>query len=157
MIGPMVTKTLMAQNRLAEPPNVRNSQSPPPHPGWQVRPPSDFINDPMKVRQAVYDFKARAAIIVNSNATTLLKEAVATGNASYDPLRVAQIVYVEARDETTVDTYVVRPLYQFQIEFGTMFGQQVWQAFRAQELRAEGYTVGVDGFGECIKRPGRSF
>ena len=125
MIGPMVTKTLNTQNMLAEPPNVLNFQSPPAHLGWEVRPPSDFNNDPIQVRQAVYEFKAWAAIIVNANATALLKQAVATGNTSYDPLGAAQIIYVEARDETTVDTYVLPLLYQFQIEFASMFSQQV--------------------------------
>lgn len=125
MIGPMITKTLNAQNMLAEPPDVLDFQSPRPHPGWEVRPPSDFSNDPMQVRQAVYDFKAWAAVIINSNATALLRQAVATGNTSYDPLGAAQMIFVEARDETTVDTYVLPVLYEFQVEFPNMFGQQV--------------------------------
>lgn len=126
LIGPMVTKTLNAQNMLAEPPNVLDFKSPPPHPGWEVRPPSMFNDDPIQVRQAVYDFKAWAAIIINANATALLRQAVATGNVSYDPLGAAQIIYVQARDETTIDSYIFPALSRFQIQFASMFGEQLW-------------------------------
>ena len=52
----------------------------------------------MQVRQAVYNQDAWAAVIINSNATALLRAAVATGNTSYDPLGAAQVVYVQAID-----------------------------------------------------------
>jgi hypothetical protein len=32
----------------------------------------------------------------------LLQDAVANGNTSYDPMGAAQVIYVEARDKTTV-------------------------------------------------------
>ena len=59
--------------------------SPIPHIGYQVRPASDFNNDPIAVRQFVYDEHAWAAILVNPNATALLEAAVRNGNTSYDP------------------------------------------------------------------------
>lgn len=74
LVGPAVT-------RLAE--QIANSQTP--HVGFQTWPPSDFNNDPIAVRQFVYDEHAWAAIIVNSNATALLTAAVRNGNSSYDP------------------------------------------------------------------------
>ena len=82
-----------------------------------------FDNDPIRVRQAVYDQDAWAAIIINANATALLREAVATGNTSYDPLGAAQIIYVQARDETTVNNYIVPVLDTLQIEISSMFGK----------------------------------
>lgn len=66
-------------------------------------PASHFGFDPMEVRRQVYHQKAYAAVIVNANATTLLQGAVTSGNASYDPMGVAQVIYVQARDETTYD------------------------------------------------------
>ena len=80
------------------------------HLGYVTMPPSMFNNDPMAVREAVYDFKAHAAIIINANATALLRQAVEQGNSSYDPNGAAQIIYVTARDQNTIPTYVVPPL-----------------------------------------------
>ena len=77
-------------------------------------PPSFFHNDPLEVRRAIYDFDAWAAIIINPNATALLRQAIATGNSSYDPAGAAQIIYVEARDIVAVDTYMVPELVAFQ-------------------------------------------
>ena len=123
LLGPLVTKQLNTQILLAEPTNYLKLNDPPPHLGYQVRPPSMFDNDPIRVRQAVYDQDAWAAIIINANATALLREAVATGNTSYDPLGAAQIIYVQARDETTVNNYIVPVLDTLQIEISSMFGK----------------------------------
>ena len=121
----MVTKQLSTQSMLAEPTNRSNLGDPPPHLGYEIKPPSMFNNDPMQVRQAVYNQDAWAAIIVNSNATALLREAVASGNTSYDPLGAAQVIYVQARDQDTVNSYIVPTLDRLQIEMASMFGQ-VW-------------------------------
>ena len=123
LLGPLVTKQLNTQILLAEPTNHLKLNDPPPHLGFQVRPPSMFDNDPIRVRQAVYDQDAWAAIIINANATALLREAVATGNTSYDPLGAAQIIYVQARDETTVNNYIVPILDTLQIEISSIFGK----------------------------------
>lgn len=77
-------------------------------------PPSHFNNDPIAVRQAVYDFTAWAAIIINANATALLRQAVEQGNSSYDPNGAAQVIYVTARDQTTIPSYVVPRLVGFE-------------------------------------------
>ncbi|MCJ1347522.1 hypothetical protein MMC31_005747, partial [Peltigera leucophlebia] len=75
--------------------------------GYVTMPPSNFNNDPIAVRQAIYDFKAYAAIIVNANATALLRQAIEQGNSSYDPNGAVQTIYVSARDSSTIPTYVV--------------------------------------------------
>lgn len=69
---------------------------------WGSLPASQFNNDPMAMREAIYNEEAWVAIIINANVTALLQDAVANGNASYDPMGAAQVIYVEARDETTV-------------------------------------------------------
>ncbi|KAI9803405.1 MAG: hypothetical protein M1833_000924 [Piccolia ochrophora] len=124
MIGPLVTMAAQKQMMLAEPPNAVSPSDPLPHLGWEVRPPSDFDNDPMQVRQAVYNYKAWAAIIINANASALVRQAIAQGNASYDPLGAAQTIYVQARDQTTIDTYIVPQLNAMQTEVTSMFGKQ---------------------------------
>ncbi|KAF7866702.1 hypothetical protein EAF04_005544 [Stromatinia cepivora] len=92
--------------------------------GWGSLPASDFGFDPMEVRRRVYDFKAWAAVIINANATALLQDAVQNGNTTFDPLGIAQIIYVEARDETTHANYITPHLLQFQSTVTSMFSQQ---------------------------------
>lgn len=91
--------------------------------GWGPLPPSHFNNDPLEVRQRIYDYKAWAAIIVNANATALLQEAIRTGNTSYDPMGAAQLIYVQARDETTHSQYVLPQLQMFQTQVTSSFGK----------------------------------
>ena len=92
--------------------------------GYMTRSPADYNHDPMAVRQAVYDEHLWAAVIVNANATALLMDAVETGNAKYDPLGAAQIIYNQARDQETYSGYVSPQLDQLQIEIQSQFGQQ---------------------------------
>ena len=102
-----------------------------PHLGYITRSPSDFQNDPIAVRQAVYDFKAHAAIIVNANATTMLQQAVNQGNTTYDPNGAAQIIYVSARDQNTIPTYIVPQLTALKegivSQFGARWAQTIMQ------------------------------
>lgn len=112
MIGPMITQTTEQMN-----------ESPVTHLGYITKPPADFNNDPIGVRQAVYDFKAYAAIIINPNATALLQAAVEQGNTTYDPLGACQIVYVQARDQDTYSSYILPQLDAFQTSFTSKFGQ----------------------------------
>ena len=112
LIGPMITQT--TEIRL---------QAPKPHLGYVTMTPAQFNNDPIAVRQAVYDFKAYAAIIINANATALLHAAVQTGNASYDPLGAAQVIYVEARDQETYYDYVLPELNALETQITSKFGQ----------------------------------
>ena len=111
MIGPIVTKT--TENIL---------RAPEPHLGYITMHPSDFANDPIRVRQAVYDFDAWAAIIVNANATGLLKAAVEQGNASYDPLGACQIIYVQARDQDAYASYILPQLNSLQTNLISTIG-----------------------------------
>ncbi len=112
MVGPLVTQ--MTEKQLA---------GPIPHLGFETRQPSEFNNDPMQVRQAVYDFDAWAGIVINANATALLQQAVEQGNASYDPLGTAQVYYVEARDQDTYYDYILPQISSLEIELTSMFGQ----------------------------------
>jgi hypothetical protein len=93
-----------------------------PHLGYITMPPSKFNNDPIAVRQAVYDFKAHAAVIINANATALLRQAVDQGNATYDPNGAVQTIYVSARDQNTIPAYVVPQLTALERAVTTQFG-----------------------------------
>jgi hypothetical protein len=113
LVGQVVEQ--MAQQEASSPANTI---------GYRVRSPSEYNNDPIAVRQAVYDEHVWAAIIVNANATALLQEAVATGNSSYDPLGAAQVIINQARDETTYANYISPQLSSFQTNVQSMFGEQ---------------------------------
>ena len=93
------------------------------HLGFITVDPATFNHDPMQVREAVYDFKAWAAIIINPNATALLQEAVQQGNSSYDPLGACQQIWVEARDQDTYYDYVLPQLSILRTEVTSNFGQ----------------------------------
>lgn len=96
--------------------------SPEPSLGYVTVPPAQFNYDPLRVREAVYDWDSWAAIVINPNATALLQEAVATGNASYDPAGSVQIIIQTARDSTTVSSYILPQLDMFIDEFAASFG-----------------------------------
>lgn len=111
LLGPLITRT-----------TEKMSRSPVPNLGYITLPPYYFDNDPAIVRQRVYDQKAWAAIIVNANATALLKQAVQQGNTSYDPLGACQVVWVEARDHDTYSSYILPRLNNLQTEITSAFG-----------------------------------
>ncbi|RYN40973.1 hypothetical protein AA0112_g2455 [Alternaria arborescens] len=92
-------------------------------PGYTFAAPGDFDNDPLKVRDSVYDFHAWAAVVINPNATAMLEAAVRQGNASYDPLGACQITYNSARDQTTSSTYIVPSMNTLQKRVVTDFGR----------------------------------
>ena len=85
---------------------------------------ADFNYDPIAVRQAVFDFKAWAAIIINPNATAMLYSAVQNGNTSYDPTGACQLVYESSRDDTNWYDFMFPILSAFQTEATTMVGSQ---------------------------------
>jgi hypothetical protein len=99
--------------------------------GWGIRSGNEFNNDPIAVRQAVYDWDAWAAIIINPNASALLYQAVATGNTSYDPLGACQLVYQDSRDDTNWYDFMLPIISQFQTQaqsqVGKMWAQMVLQ------------------------------
>ncbi|KAL6709658.1 hypothetical protein ACN47E_001086 [Coniothyrium glycines] len=92
-------------------------------PGYTFASPELFDNDPLKVRESVYDFHAWAAVVINPNATALLEAAVQFGNASYDPLGACQITYNSARDQTTTSSYIVPSLTSLQKRVVSEFGR----------------------------------
>jgi hypothetical protein len=63
------------------------------------------------------------SVIINANATALLQDAVTNGKTSYDPMGAAQVIYVEARDETTVNDYIMPLLEEFQTMVTASFGK----------------------------------
>ncbi|KAF2873467.1 hypothetical protein BDV95DRAFT_489965 [Massariosphaeria phaeospora] len=99
--------------------------------GFGTRLPSEFNNDPLQVRQAVYDWDAWAAIIINPNATAMLYSAIATGNASYDPLGACQLVYQDARDDTNWSNFmspiISMLMTEAQSTVGTLWAQNILQ------------------------------
>ncbi|KAI0590445.1 DUF3533 multi-domain protein [Pyrenophora tritici-repentis] len=92
--------------------------------GWGIRPASDFNNDPLAVHQAIYNFDAWAAIIINPNASALLYSAIATGNASYDPLGACQLVYQDSRDDTNWFDFMLPIISQFMTQAQSQVGKQ---------------------------------
>lgn len=96
--------------------------SPEPSLGYVTLSPAQFNNDPLRVREAVYDWDSWAAIIINPNATALLQEAVATGNASYSPTGSVQMIIQTARDSTTVSSYILPQMDLFIEQFSASFG-----------------------------------
>jgi hypothetical protein len=71
-----------------------------PNLAYEFPPAADFGYDPVQVRQAVYDFDAWAAIVINPNVTALLYSAIENGNTSYDPMGACQLTYISSRDDT---------------------------------------------------------
>ncbi|KAL5118132.1 hypothetical protein ACEQ8H_003967 [Pleosporales sp. CAS-2024a] len=90
--------------------------------GWDVRSGSEFNNDALEVRQAVYNWDAWAAIIINPNASALLYQAINTGNASYDPLGACQLVYQDSRDDTNWYDFLLPVISQFQAQAQSQVG-----------------------------------
>lgn len=112
-VGPMVTQ--MAEKQYSA---VRQTSV-----GYTVVPPAQYHNDPLEVRRSVYEFDAWAAIIVNANASALLQGAIDSGNSSYDPTGVIQVVVLTAKDETTYYSHIIPQLEAFQRQFMTEFSQ----------------------------------
>ncbi|KAL8944307.1 MAG: hypothetical protein Q9216_000491 [Gyalolechia sp. 2 TL-2023] len=112
LVGPMVTQTTEMM-----------LSAPEPHLGYETIDPSVFDNDPLLVRQAIFDWEAYAAIIVMPNATAMLQQAIDRTNTTYDPLGACQIVYVEARDQETYYSYVLPQLNALQTQIASKFGQ----------------------------------
>ncbi|RAL11821.1 SNG1 family protein [Aspergillus homomorphus CBS 101889] len=90
--------------------------------GYTIKAPADFNNDPWAVRQSIYDEHAYAAIIINANATALLRSAVTTGNTSYDPLGAAEFVIISARDEATYYNYILPQFWSVDQAVRSAFG-----------------------------------
>ncbi|KAJ5579485.1 uncharacterized protein N7459_005470 [Penicillium hispanicum] len=111
--------------------NVTNKfiQSDSLHLGYTIKSAAAFDYDLRAVRQGIYDEHAYAAVIVNPNATSLLRAAVTRGNISYDPTGAIETVIISARDENTYYTYVLPDLAILQAtvlaEFGPRWAREL--------------------------------
>jgi hypothetical protein len=104
------------------------------HLGYTIKSPADFNYDPWAVRQSVYDEHVYAAVIVNPNATTLLRDAVANGNTTYDPTGAIETIIISARDETTYYTYILPELSILQGMVLAEFGPQWVRTLSSRSL-----------------------
>ncbi|KAJ9615647.1 hypothetical protein H2200_001723 [Cladophialophora chaetospira] len=91
--------------------------------GYKFVPPVKFNNDPFAVRLAVHQERYWGAIIVNNNATALLRQAVANGNSSYDPFGAAQIITNQARDIESYNQYITPVLLRLASDISFDFGR----------------------------------
>lgn len=110
-VGPFVTEAV--QNMTAAGGIV-------PHYSFHL--PVEYDHDPLKVREAVYNMQAWAAVIINPNATALLNNAIRQGNSTYDPAGACQVIYSSARDQTTTSSYIVPSLTALQAIISRTFG-----------------------------------
>lgn len=92
--------------------------------GYKFLPPTKFNNDPIAVRLAVHEERYWGAIIVNNNATALLRQAVENGNFSYDPFGAAQIVTNQARDIESFNQYITPVLLRLASDTSFAFGRE---------------------------------
>ncbi|KIX02961.1 uncharacterized protein Z518_06511 [Rhinocladiella mackenziei CBS 650.93] len=67
----------------------------------------------MQAHDAIDQEKAFSAVVIHANASTLLRQAVAAGNSSYDLSGACQTIYVEARDQVAVGSHIVPELERF--------------------------------------------
>lgn len=117
--------------------------------GWGIRPPSDFNNDPIQVRQAVYNWDAWAAIIINPNASALLYEAIATGNTSYEPLGACQLVFQDSRDDTNWYDFMLPIISTYMTDAQSMVGQQ-WAQLALQQASNAGTLANMQAVPQAL-------
>lgn len=67
------------------------------HFGWTIKPSSDYPNGIQDVQDSILRQDAWVAVVVNANATTAWRQALADGDASYDPTGAMTIYYQSAR------------------------------------------------------------
>jgi len=108
--------------------------------GWGVLPGSAFNNDPVQVRQAVFNFDAWAAIVINPNATAMLYSAIQTGNASYDPMGACQLTFIDSRDDTNWYDFISPIVSAFMTEATTRVGEQ-WTQMVMQNATTDASLV----------------
>lgn len=89
--------------------------------------PAQYDNRPMAVRQGAYDEHVWAALVVNANATALLRRAVETGDCSCGPIGTAQFIYNKSQDEATYSNYILPMATKLQTQITSQFGE-MWSA-----------------------------
>ena len=102
LIGPAVLRAAESQNLLREP-----------RLGYIVKSPDEYPDGELQIRRVVYEQEHWAAISVTRNATGRLEDALRSGDKSFDPDSLAEIVFVEARDESVVRNCSVPLLYYY--------------------------------------------
>lgn len=100
--------------------------------GYTIVSPAEFNYDVWNARQQIYNEHAYAAIIVNANATSLLRGAIANGNSTYDPTGAIQSIIISARDETTYFNHIMPALNEFENAVQAVFGPR-WIQSLVQE------------------------
>lgn len=90
--------------------------------GYRIVPPADYHYSPTAVRRAVYNWDAWAAVVINPNATSMLLDAVTSGDSSYDPAGAVQYIVQTARQESTTNNYIVPQLQLLMSQFMSQFG-----------------------------------
>jgi hypothetical protein len=137
-VGPTITE-LVTQTNSSGRPTL----------GWGLRSPSEFGDDPINVRQAVYDWDAWAAIIINPNASSLLYSAISSGNASYDPMGACQLVYQDSRDDTNWYDFMLPIISQFTREAQSMVGQR-WAGMLMQNATDVATLAGMAAVPQAV-------
>lgn len=87
LVGPIVNQ---ANYQNSEP---RSSA----HFTWVIKSPNDYPNGLEDVRRDIMGQKAWAAVVINANATSAWRTALANGDASYDPTGAIGVYYASAR------------------------------------------------------------
>lgn len=141
IVGPAIVQLAEQQRQQTGPPTGTL--------GYGALPPSHFNNDPMQVRQAVYDWDAWAAIVINSNATAMLYSAIENGNKSYDPMGACQLIYQDARDDTNYYDFILPSLNQLMTQATTMVGEQ-WARTVFQNISDPSVVRGVQAAPQAI-------
>ena len=119
--------------------------------GYIIQSPAEYNNDPLEVRRWVSGLNGWGAIIINNNASALLRQAVEKGDASYDPLGAAQIIYEQARDLETINQYVAPVLIELGRQVVTDFGTE-WtrSVFQNSSLHSSSYTKSPQALSPAI-------
>ncbi|CUS07134.1 unnamed protein product [Tuber aestivum] len=125
LIGPAVLRAAESRNNLR-----------PPRLGYIVKPPDEYPDGEMQVRRVVYEQEHWAAISITRNATGRLEDALRSGDESFDPDSLAEIVFAEARDESVTRNYLLPYLDDLKSEVVRGFSE-VWipKAVRDEGLR----------------------
>lgn len=124
--------------------------------GYTIKAAEDFGHDPTAVRQGVYNENAYAAVIVNPGATSVLREALSSGNTSYDPTSAGQMVTISARDQNTYASVIQPALGQFQRAVQSEFGTRWVQVLARESWNMSRVPQAVNpaiGFADVDLRP----
>lgn len=95
--------------------------------GYTTHSPAEYDYDPLAVRRAVHHEDIWGAIVINPNATFLLRQAIEQGNSTYDPAGACHIIYNQARDVESYNQYVVPTLLRLGTHISNEFAR-TWTA-----------------------------